>query len=655
MSMGTWIMHVIDNMSRRGKASFALVVDGCTGALSLWLSFVLIHGLIAPNAIAKFWWLLPISALLTVSVFYIGGLYRAILRFAGPKFFLSVIVLSTIVSGLLASIVLGYLHGQGGIPRRVFIIFAILLMLGTSGIRLVARWAFDKKAKSVQTPVIIYGAGSCGTQLFSAIRHGGQYFPLAFVDDDIVTQGTSIHGVRVYGTSKLEDLLVSKKINTVLLAMPSLTHNKRIEIINSLLKYHVVIKTTPTLSEIISGKASISEVHNVSVEDLMARPTVGANEELARSCVAGKSVMVTGAGGSIGSELCRQIVNRAPSVVVLYEMSESALFYIEQELQDRLRNSIKHIQIVPILGSVLDDNRLKETLVQFGVQTVFHAAAYKHVPMLESNPIEGVKNNVLGTKRVAEASGCANVESLVIISTDKAVRPTNLMGATKRLAELVVQAISEQYPRMNTCMVRFGNVLGSSGSVVPIFREQIKRGGPVTVTHKDMTRYFMTIPEASQLVMQAGAMAKNAEVFVLDMGEQVKIYDLACRMIDLSGFQILNDENPNGEIAITFTGLRPGEKMYEELAVDGRLEQTRHPKINRSVEPKSLHEKILRTVALIEKAVNEYDQLSMMQQLTAAIPEYKSSIQLKQKYPEIETPTEPQRAFSCDEGRAKID
>jgi len=635
--MITWLVNAIGNLSRRGKTSLAMFVDGCIGALSLWLSFVLIHGLFAPDATTRFWWALPISAIITIVVFYISGLYRAILRHTGTKFFIAIIIISTIASGLLAAVVLGSVHGEGGVPRRVFVIFAILLMLGTSGIRLFARWCIDLESKGHQTPVVIYGAGSCGKQLFSAIRYGDQYFPVAFVDDDAVTQGTSIHGVRVFATSKLEEIIVSKKVQTVLLAMPSLSHDNRLAIVDKLQKHNVNIKTTPTLSEIISGKASISEIHNLSVEDLMARPAVGANDKFARHCVSGKSVLITGAGGSIGSELCRQIVNRGPSIVVLYEMSESALFYIEQELLDRLIKTDKKIKIVSVLGSVLDENRIRETLLKYGVQTVFHAAAYKHVPMLESNPVEGVKNNVIGTRRVAEASGWANIESLVVISTDKAVRPTNLMGASKRFAEHVVQAVAKQYPSMQTCIVRFGNVLGSSGSVVPIFREQIKCGGPVTVTHKDMTRYFMTIPEASQLVLQAAAMAKTAEIFVLDMGEQVKIYDLARRMIELSGFQVLDEENPNGEIAIAFTGLRPGEKMYEELAVDGRLEETSHPKINRSVETQSQPEEIMQLVALLETAVDEYDQVSMLNQLSKAVPEYESSIQKTISFPGIET------------------
>ena len=387
-------------------------------------------------------------------------------------------------------------------------------------------------------PVVIYGAGLGGHQLFSALRYGGHYAPVAFIDDDPANQGKLIHGIQVFPFEKLESLISTKKVHTILLAMPALSHDKRAEIITRLQKYNIVIKTTPSLSEIISGKANLSDLHNLSTEDLMSRPTVQANEDLAGYCVRGKSVLVTGAGGSIGSELCRQILIRKPTTIVLYEMTESSLFYIEQELLTRVGKVDTEIQVVAVLGSVLDANRLKETMLKYEVNSVFHAAAYKHVPMLETNPIEGVRNNVIGTKRVAEASIWAGVESMVVVSTDKAVRPTNLMGATKRFAELVVQAIADTKCNMKICMVRFGNVLGSSGSVVPTFREQIKCGGPVTVTHPDMTRFFMTIPEAAQLILQAGAMANNAEIFVLDMGEPVRIYDLAKQLIERSGFQV---------------------------------------------------------------------------------------------------------------------
>jgi FlaA1/EpsC-like NDP-sugar epimerase len=425
----------------------------------------------------------------------------------------------------------------------------------------------------------------------------------------------------------------TKGVQTVLLAMPSLSQARRAEIVAKLQKQNVAIKTTPSLSEIISGKANLTDIHNLSIEDLMSRPTVQVKEDLAGSCVEGKSILVTGAGGSIGSELCRQIVRRKPKTVVLFEMTESALFYIEQELLDRTKGFNSPVEIVAVLGSILDSNRVKETLLKHDVKSVFHAAAYKHVPMLESNPIEGVWNNVIGTKRVTEASSWAGVESLVFVSTDKAVRPTNLMGASKRFAELIVQALTSTNKSMKTCMVRFGNVLGSSGSVVPTFQEQIRFGGPVTVTHPNMTRYFMTIPEASQLVLQAGAMANDAEVFVLDMGESIKIHDLAKRMIELSGFHVRDGNNPNGEIEIKFTGLRPGEKMYEELSIDDCLEKTKHPKITRSIERQQSPEQVLQTATALESAIENRDTEEVLRLLSLAVPEYVQSSEISNKSP----------------------
>jgi FlaA1/EpsC-like NDP-sugar epimerase len=613
---------MIERLNRGQKLIIVMVVDGITAATALLFSYWFIELTFDLSAHGKSW-LLPVAAVVTASSFYFFGLYRTILRFANAHFFMRVIVSSVIVSGLIAAVALYSVYGQNpGFPSRVFILFAITLSVGASCSRLFARSYFESRSGIHRIPTIIYGAGAGGRQFFSAMRYGGEYEPVAFVDDDPSQLGKSIHGLIVFSTKKLETLIESKKVEVILLAMPALTQDQRSKIIAKLDEYSVKIKTVPHLSELISGKATLGDIHNLSIEDIMARPSVQVNEDMASRCITEKAILITGAGGSIGSELCRQILQRNPKTIVLFEMTESALFYIEQELITRLQKLDSKANIIPILGSVLDENLLKEVMLRHEINTVFHAAAYKHVPMLEVNPIEGVRNNVFGTKCVVETAGWANVESLVIISTDKAVNPTSLMGATKRLAELVVQEFSGKFTSMQTCMVRFGNVLGSSGSVVPTFQEQIKSGGPVTVTHPEMERYFMTIPEASQLVMQAGSMANKSEIFVLDMGEPERIYDLAKKMIVLSGFQVLDEEHPRGDIEIVFTQPRPGEKLYEELSSSGRLEKTAHPKISRSIDTNQAPNELMSMLELIKVAVEQHDQDSIITLMQRAVPEY---------------------------------
>jgi FlaA1/EpsC-like NDP-sugar epimerase len=640
---------MLDRLSGGQKLFIAMLADAVTASVALLFSYWIIE-LTVKTEVTNMWWLLPASSVVTVSTFYFWGLYRTILRFSNSRFFINVIIHSLIVTGLVTGIAYLSLGNEPlPFPRRVFLLFAITLSVGAACSRLFARTFFDRRRSKTRAGVVIYGAGSGGNQLFSAIRYGWQYAPVAFIDDDPAKHGKLMHGLRVLPFRKLEPLIKSKGVKTVLLAMPALSQDKRAEIISKLQQYKVSIKTTPRLSELISGKASLGDIHNLSIEDLMARPTVQADEDLASQCVSEKSVLVTGAGGSIGSELCRQILLRKPKTIVLFEMTESSLFYIEQELITRVKNLGTEAQIVAVLGSVLDANRLKETMYRHKVDTVFHAAAYKHVPMLEANQVEGVRNNVIGTKRVAESCAQCGVDSLVVVSTDKAVRPTNLMGATKRFAELVVQAVANSNKQMNTCMVRFGNVLGSSGSVVPTFQEQIRCGGPVTVTHTKMTRYFMTIPEASQLVMQAGAMANNGEVFVLDMGKPERIYDLAKRMIKLSGFQPKDAEHPSGDIEIVFTGLRPGEKMFEELSINGHLEPTTHPKICQSIERVNPHDRVLHSASLLEAAIESGSEIEVLNILKQEVPEYEQSAQLKTDPLMVVVPA-PQEASSKNTG-----
>jgi FlaA1/EpsC-like NDP-sugar epimerase len=421
--------------------------------------------------------------------------------------------------------------------------------------------------------------GSAGRQLLTALRHGEQYSPVLFVDDDKTLQGGVINGIRVVGLNQIKDYIETCDIKQVFLAIASLDAARRREVIESLMNLPVYVRTIPSFAELVHGKVSIAQIQDITLEEILGREPVPPQPELLEKCIANKVVLVTGAGGSIGSELCRQIISSKPRELVLVELSEHGLYRIERELEELVIKSGLSVKLVPLLGSVQDESRMKQIMSAFGVNTVYHAAAYKHVPIVEYNVVEGVRNNVFGTYSTAKAAVEAGVDNFVLVSTDKAVRPTNIMGASKRFAEMVLQAFSRQYPETRFCMVRFGNVLGSSGSVVPLFREQIRAGGPVTLTHKDVTRYFMLVSEAAQLVLQASAMSQGGDVFVLDMGEPVKIINLAERMIRLMGREVKNEANPHGDVEIRLTGLRPGEKLYEELLIAGDLIGTGHPKI----------------------------------------------------------------------------
>ncbi len=427
--------------------------------------------------------------------------------------------------------------------------------------------------------VVIYGAGASGRQLLTALIQGDKYYPVAFVDDNRALHKVVIHGVAVYNRASLPLLVQRYDINKILLAMPSISMDKRKEVISSLEDLPCEVLSIPGMVDLVEGNAQIISLKKVSIDDLLGRESVKPDPVLLAKNIHKKVVMVTGAGGSIGSELCRQILKQSPTVLILFEVSEFGLYSIEKELSGIARNENYAVRIIPLLGTVQKINRLETIMRTFGVDTVYHAAAYKHVPLVEYNVVEGVRNNIFGTLYCAQVAIATGVETFILVSTDKAVRPTNTMGATKRMSELVLQALSQESGRTCFSMVRFGNVLGSSGSVVPLFEKQIEHGGPITLTHKDIIRYFMTIPEASQLVIQAGAMAKGGDVFVLDMGDPVKIYDLATRMIKLSGLTIKNETHPDGDIEIKITGLRPGEKLYEELLIGEQVHGTTHPRI----------------------------------------------------------------------------
>lgn len=524
--------------------------------------------------------LILLTVISTILIFTKLGLYRAVLRYLTFQA-LFVVTSGAILSAVTLAVVAYYL--QEPIPRTVPIIYGAYLAILCGGSRLVVRNLVATTSKAPREEVLIYGAGSGGRQLAVALRASEKYRIRAFVDEDKTLINTMILGLPVIELDKSKALINKYDLSKVLLAIPSASRARRKQILDLLAPLPVEVQTVPDMADIVSGKAKIDELTDVPIEDLLGRDAVAPQQVLMEANIKDKVVMVTGAGGSIGSELCRQILKQQPSTLVLFEVSEYGLYQIDRELSLLIESEGYNVVIVPLLGSVQRSHRLLTSMRSFGVQTVYHAAAYKHVPLVEYNVVEGVRNNIYGTYYTASAAIEAGVESFVLISTDKAVRPTNVMGTTKRMAELGLQALAEQENQKENgtrfCMVRFGNVLGSSGSVIPLFKKQIKAGGPLTVTHPDITRFFMTIPEAAQLVIQAGAMGKGGDVFVLDMGKSVKITALAENLVNLSGLSIKSEENPHGDIEIQFSGLRPGEKLYEELLIGNNVKPTAHERI----------------------------------------------------------------------------
>lgn len=481
---------------------------------------------------------------ITLFIFTKLGLYRAVIRYIGQH------ALGAVLSGIVSSaFILALLFGvlQVHDKGNLIFVYAILALVTSGGLRLLARMFLVQRNNGHKERVLIYGAGSSGRQLAQALINGEQYHPVVFVDDDTTLHRSTILGVPVGAPAQITALIKSHNISRILLALPSVSRARRREVLDALEELPIPVQSIPGMSDLVDGSMRIDELQDVKIEDLLGRDPVAPKAKLMQANIKDKVVMVTGAGGSIGSELCRQILHCEPTVLVLFELSEFGLYSIEQELSSLIKQQELDIKLIPVMGTVQRRSRLETVMKAFKVQTVYHAAAYKHVPLVEYNVVEGVRNNVFGTWYAAEAAISAGVETFVLISTDKAVRPTNVMGASKRLAELVLQALAQRQSATRFCMVRFGNVLGSSGSVVPLFREQIRKGGPITVTHKDIIRYFMTIPEAAQLVLQAGAMGKGGDVYVLDMGEPVKIADLAKRMIHLMGLEVKDDIHPNGE------------------------------------------------------------------------------------------------------------
>ena len=577
-------------LPRVAKRIVALTVDVCLCVLTVWLAYYLRLGEFISFTGRSEWaqgavWALAVSIGLALPIFIVSGLYHAIFRYSGWPALLAVGHAVGVYGFLYASIFA--VIGVAGVPRTVGIIQPILLLLFVGASRAFARvWLGDHYhsilKRATRPKVMIYGAGSTGRQLVAAMANSHEMQVVGFLDDDDRLHGHVLNGQPIYNPADLANLVTSLTISDVFLAMPSLNRKRRNEILTQVRAAHVAVRTLPSMTDLTQGKVSISDLRELDIDDLLGREPVMPNPILLAMNVRSKVVMVTGAGGSIGSEICRQILAVGPSKLLLIEQSEFALYAIHQELEEKLAG--RDIVLVPLLASVQDCDRMREIMSTWHPDTVYHAAAYKHVPLVEHNPAEGIKNNVLGTLRAAQASVENGVTDFVLISTDKAVRPTNLMGVSKRLAEMVLQALAATSPGTKFSMVRFGNVLGSSGSVVPKFRQQIRDGGPITLTDPDITRYFMTIPEASQLVIQAGAMAKGGDVFVLDMGQSVKIMDLARRMIELSGLTVKDEQTPDGDIEIEISGLRPGEKLFEELLIGDNPRPTSHPRIMKAHE-----------------------------------------------------------------------
>ena len=567
-------------MSRARKRALMLYTDAVCIPLMLWLAIALKLGRF-PDGLGATAWLYVAAVVAAVPIFGRLGLYRAVIRFIGPR------VVSAVLTGVTASVVvlavMNVVLGQHGIPFSTLVIYWALALVYVGGSRILVRNLMSVRVAGA-APVAIYGAGTAGAQAAESLRTGGRYEPVAFLDDDTSLQGSMVAGIEVHAPGELGQLIRDESITSVLLAMPSQSRRRRQQILQSLEPSPVRVMTVPDIGDLLSGAARIEDMRDVDASDLLGRDPVHPNARLLDACIRGKVVMVTGAGGSIGSELCRQIARLGPQRLVLLELSEFALYQIDRELHEIIERERLSIEVSPLLGNAHHKRRVREIAQVYGVQTIYHAAAYKHVPIVEQNVIEGIHNNVISTLNTAEAALECGVETFVLVSTDKAVNPTNVMGATKRMAEIVLQGIQQRSSRTRFCMVRFGNVLESSGSVVPLFRRQIAQGGPVTVTHPDVTRYFMTIPEAVQLVLQAGSMAEGGDVFVLDMGQPIRIADLARRMVLLAGLTVRDESNPDGDVEIRYTGLRPAEKLYEELLIGTNVCGTEHPMIMRAME-----------------------------------------------------------------------
>lgn len=594
------------NLPRQQKRTLQVITDCLLVWLALWTAFAVRLGIDEMNnPLTQHVWLFIAAPVVAIPLFIRFGMYRAVMRYFGNDALIAIIKAVSLSSLILGIVVYWYSNHQNVVPRSIIFNYWWLSLILVGGLRLAMRQYFlgDWFSAAQHVPftsrddglprVAIYGAGAAGNQLVAALRMGRAMRPVAFIDDDNSIADRIISGLQVYKPKHIQRMIDRTGAQEILLAIPSSNRGRRREILGFLESFPLHVRSVPGFMDLASGRVQVDDIQEVDIADLLGRDAVPAQGDLLEHCIKDQSVLVTGAGGSIGSELCRQILTLQPTTLLLFEHSEFNLYCILSELEQRIARESLPVRLLPILGSVRNQHKLLDVMKTWHVDTVYHAAAYKHVPMVEHNIAEGVLNNVIGTLNTAQAALQAGVANFVLISTDKAVRPTNVMGSTKRLAELTLQALSrEQAPvmfgdktnvsRVNKTrftMVRFGNVLGSSGSVIPLFHKQIKSGGPLTVTHPKITRYFMTIPEAAQLVIQAGSMGQGGDVFVLDMGEPVKIVELAEKMIHLSGLSVRSDKNPHGDISIEFSGLRPGEKLYEELLIGDNVAPTQHPMI----------------------------------------------------------------------------
>ena len=619
------------------KQAILLVGDYIVSIICLFLALSLRQGVLDVNASPL---LVSLYALVPILGLYVVGFYRGVTRIFFDTDMRRVLKLFVIILIIFTAVYL--FDFITSIPRSVPLLYLFMLFIWLWGSRLSLRDLLLRlQGKPVyqdlsnttikRDNVLIYGAGSSGTALLEALHDSPRYQVAGFIDDDNRLTGGHILNKKIYPATEIKQRIEELKVAQIFLAMPSVNHQRRREIINDLTNLSVKIKELPSLQDIAEGKVTVSTMRRVDILDVLDRQTVDPDPILLAKNIEGKNVLVTGAGGSIGSELCRQIIKNKPKCLVLYELSEYALYAIHQDLlawqaANPIGSDSSDTQIIALLGNVNNQQKLNMVFTKHAIDTVYHAAAYKHVPIVEYNPFEGVINNAKGTYHCVKAAIDSGIETFVLISTDKAVRPTNIMGASKRLAELVCQGFSNQNPKTKISMVRFGNVLGSSGSVVPLFTKQIAQGGPITVTHPEVTRYFMTIPEAANLVIQAGAMAEGGEVFVLDMGDPVKIVDLARRMIHLSGYQVKDEQHPNGDIEIIYSGLRPGEKLYEELIIgDDNIEPTQHPLIMQAREHSFELSEIEATLNELSIRSQQHDVIWLKKQFSYYVEGYKSN------------------------------
>lgn len=609
-------------LPRTAKRAVILATDLTLFPAALILAIWLKSGAATPDKVVL--WSIGAVAVTGVCAFALLGVYHSVVRYLGLRDAFSILA-GVVVASSAAALTDDFL-GSDVVSVSTAIIFGALAALLLGGIRLVARYLFNLAGDDGAQPLIIYGAGDSGRTTCVALGPSRRFRPVAFVDDKSALHGTRIGGLKVYSPVDLPKLLKRYPGSSVLLALSAASRARRQEVLNSLAPLGVHVRSLPNLSEVLAGRARVDDIRELDTADLLGRVPVAPVGSLFQACVRDKSVLVTGAGGSIGSEICRQVLNNGPKRLVLFELSELALYNLERELREKCDVEGLQVELVPLLGNVQHRGRLRSAMKAYGVQTVYHAAAYKHVPIVEANVIEGIDNNVLGTWAAAEVALEEEVELFMLVSTDKAVNPTNVMGASKRAAEMVLQALQQRSTKTRFAMVRFGNVLASSGSVVPLFQEQIRRGGPVTVTHPDVIRYFMTIREAAQLVIQASAMAQGGDVFVLDMGQPVRIVELARRMVGLMGHTVRDSSNPTGDIEIHFMGLRPAEKLYEELLIGKNVSGTQHPMIMRAIEHMLPWATVQPVLTRLVEAVRLGDTSRSLQLIQGLVVEYRPNL-----------------------------